>query len=264
MLLLVAVLAGFARTAPSFASPVGPGYDLLQTVTGPGSYVDVALPANFFGPGSDPFESSILLAGNPLNQLDLGSTDTIVHRLPGGSLLGGTQVIPIELVALNLVSCQPITVKYTDGSTTQWDVKVTLAPSFPTQGQHILQHAFTDGGFMVDSFFDITYRIDFTGPLPPPSPIYQYDGLSRRIQAPFSNVPPPGIVTNPTYPAGNFFPGVYPPSLPPLTAPPLQYDGQNLHVTWALAKPILPLPPAGLAGIPALLMAVGIGRRWFK
>lgn len=105
------------------------------------------IPAGFFNPGSDPFLGEVCFQGGPLGSvtppgfggpLDFGGADTLVRRdsdpFSVCDLPGATQVVvPIELVALNLVSSQPITVTETGGPTF-WDVRVELDPVTPQPG----------------------------------------------------------------------------------------------------------------------------------
>lgn len=94
-----------------------------------GSVELAPIPMDFFDPNSDPFSGPIeLCGGNP------SGPDTIVQRHDkiGPLFPGGTDTIPVEIVALDLVSCQPITV--TVPHTTidlNWDLKVALDSSVP-------------------------------------------------------------------------------------------------------------------------------------
>jgi hypothetical protein len=94
------------------------------------------IPADFFGPGSDPFSDPICLRGLPLGPTphgDFGQADTLVQRsadpfdvcdFPGG----GPVAVDIEIVALSLEGVAPITVTYNGGqSPEQWDVTVDLS-----------------------------------------------------------------------------------------------------------------------------------------
>ncbi|MBK8913180.1 MAG: hypothetical protein IPM64_01030 [Phycisphaerales bacterium] len=90
------------------------------------------LPPNFFGPGSDPFIGTIFSTGQPLDPGGLGATDTIVRRpfdpLQPFDPPGAAGTVPIEIVALQLVSIQPITVTHNGGMTSsQWDVRIDLS-----------------------------------------------------------------------------------------------------------------------------------------
>jgi len=117
------------------------------------------IPANFFGPGSEPFipppEQFIqLVPPFPPNQpIDLFE--------PNPTMPDPT-VISIEMVDLQLQSVQPIQVDFNDGGVQFFDVFVTLEGLPPQPGELT---AFPPGQFTVDSFFDIAYQIDFVDPV---------------------------------------------------------------------------------------------------
>src|SRR5262249_37669119 len=102
---------------------VAPGIDLFTTPAGGATHEDFAsnpIPAGFFGPNSDPFTGSIVFQGQPLAPLTpLGSTDVIVQRKSIATLVnpGDQSVVPIEILALSLVSTSSITVTYNGGLT---------------------------------------------------------------------------------------------------------------------------------------------------
>jgi len=110
------------------------------------------IPAGFFDPGSEPFDGVIYLGGG-----DPVGPDVIVRRLetldfPGP--LPSTDVVPIELVQLNLVSCEPIIVTYPRGQNPQlWDVKVMLQPSPPSHGQMTVTKTHANGGTFTSEFY---------------------------------------------------------------------------------------------------------------
>jgi len=111
-----------------------------------GSPEHPALPAGFFYGGSDAVTGQISLYGEPLsgqiaflppplNPLT-GTTDTVVKRLAPFLDPIGPEVVPVELVALNLRSTDPITVTGTEPDE-NWEMYVTL--SDVSGGQGILQ-----------------------------------------------------------------------------------------------------------------------------
>ena len=115
------VLSGFLVAAPAAAQIVSAGYAYWQTLPptpakNVGSVLNLdghPIPADFFGPGSDELFGEVNLQGVPLNTYngDLGPTDTIVSRpLDTVPLTSGVpDTIPIEIVALSLVSASPVT-----------------------------------------------------------------------------------------------------------------------------------------------------------
>ena len=124
--LTIAVLCLAATLLPGdtlSAQDVAPGVDLWVTPPTGNTYMNFTgnpIPADFFGPGSDPFDGVIWLQGDPLNTSPpelLGPTDTIVKRTESATLpaCGASDPIEIELLALSLVSIDPMTVTYNGG-----------------------------------------------------------------------------------------------------------------------------------------------------
>jgi|GEM_PF-1173132 len=108
-----------------------------------------AIPADFFEPGSPPWMGVIPFAGVPLDTSPpgiLGPQDTIVRRtadtIPLG--IGGSDTVPIEIVALSLESTAPITVP----GFGDWDVRVCLSEvvAQPTGGSMFIMRDCDDGG----------------------------------------------------------------------------------------------------------------------
>lgn len=118
-----------------------------------------AIPADFFHPGSEPFTGTVNLQGYS------GPVDMVAF--PGNTGLDARpDAVPVELVQLSLVSANPITVhNSTTGVDSFFDIWVELR-SGPRPNQHLAlsYNAPGTGGFVVDSFFDIEYRIEFTSP----------------------------------------------------------------------------------------------------
>ena len=160
--------------------PILAGEDAWQTTPGGGTSADFAsqpIPAGFFYPGSDPFVGQVCLQGEPLETqppLLLGATDTIVRRLTDTPPLnmGDSAQVPIELVALNLVSCQPLIVTGA-GQCQEWHLRV--CPDGPQPiGQMLIRRLCPDGGtFSTD--LPIQARLVFTR---------ESDGLQHIMPAP--------------------------------------------------------------------------------
>jgi hypothetical protein len=144
--------------SPAPADDVLAGIDLFRTDPA-STYQDFSgtpIPPDFFGPGSDPFQGIIRfggvpIAGDPLCPFDdLFVVDTIVERKVDAILPGPfpvQDIIPIELVALNLVSVNPITVTYNGGMMPElWGVRVGLSPTLPSTGTMTLDHLNPLGG----------------------------------------------------------------------------------------------------------------------
>ena len=123
------------------------------------SYFDFAtmpIPADYFGPGSDPFDGIISLKGDPLYTGPpgvLGSTDMIIRRLEIAELpaCGSSDQIEIELVALSLVSLDPITVTYDGGQNPEpWDVRICLSSAVPQDtGSMVITRECNEGGSFI-------------------------------------------------------------------------------------------------------------------
>ena len=130
------------------------GFDLWDHSLGPNfmNFNNRPIPAGFFSPGSDPFTGNVPLGGIPIDRPMFGTTDTKVQRLSpvrfGGPEAAQAAPIPIEIVALNLVSVQPITVTYNGGTNPElWNVEVTLSPQHPQQqGLMTLNRTSANGG----------------------------------------------------------------------------------------------------------------------
>lgn len=149
-------------------STIPAGFDLFETdpqqthfdFSGP-----TAIPPDFFGPGSQPFTGQVKFCGVPLEQFenkDVGDADTVVQRTQAMTFGPGTSAtVPIELVSLNLVSCQPITVQFS-GKTQDWDVRVAPSQTAPSQGNMTVNHTATNGGTF-DSQLNVLPIFTFKG-----------------------------------------------------------------------------------------------------
>ena len=191
----------FVSLTKTLSIPAGP--DNFRSTQGSpaanGTWYDVNLGPGFFGPGSDPFIGRVFMAGVPiipesprqtclvlpageqagqarLGVVDsdpfcggpgLGMTDTIVHRTQGlGLPPAGGGAVPIEIVALNLVSAQPITVTYFGGSSPEpWNVGSTLAPvTQPTGNMNITRTSEAGGTF--SSVLPVMAKLTFSNVIP--------------------------------------------------------------------------------------------------
>lgn len=80
------------------------------------------LPADFFGPGSEPFSGDVTLKGKKILQ------NLVVERSAGAIFdpPSAPQDIPSEVLELSLASVEPIVVTYSDGLTEEWDMTVDM------------------------------------------------------------------------------------------------------------------------------------------
>ena len=131
------------------------GIDLWTTPPGGTAYYafgNPAIPAGFFGPGSDPFSGQVVLGGEPLATDPpgaLGLADTVVQRREDADLLWvPTQdTVETQLVALNLVSVEPIRVTYNGGQSAEWwDVRVCLSDQPQPTGSMTIYRDCAAGG----------------------------------------------------------------------------------------------------------------------
>lgn len=112
---------------------MAPSDDLWTTPPGSTtsySFLDTPLPADFFGTGSDPFDGTVMLQGSPIDPQNFGPADTIVRRMEDicPTEIGKSVMVEVQIVSLNLVSTEPITVTFDDGrAPEEWDLQVCLS-----------------------------------------------------------------------------------------------------------------------------------------
>ena len=148
-------------TAWADTSSIPAGYDLFETDP-QSTHFDFQLPAGFFGPGCQEWVGTVKFAGVPLETFmghNVGDADTVVQRLEAANPMPD-DTIQIELVALSLVSMEPITVQCGGGDPDQWDVNVGLSPTQPSKGRMTIHHG-TDGGTF-DSQLPVVPLFTFT------------------------------------------------------------------------------------------------------
>jgi hypothetical protein len=188
----------------TFHVTIPPGWD--PYVTRDTTWFDFAsdpIPADFFGPGSDPFDGRVYCTGVPLDTVlcpdGWDFADVVIERQQPLEFpsMGAHDAIPIEIVALSLRSVEPITVTYFNGTNPElWDVKVTLAPG-QTPGTLDATLTHLDGGEF-DMAFPVRPKFEFeqaeppfgsAGSFIPPSPSLMGMGVGV---SPFSRIVPPG------------------------------------------------------------------------
>ena len=169
-LVVVFLLAAIVVT-PAAGQDVLAGLDLLDTEPALThfNFGPMPIPADFFGPGSDPFTGTVALDGGQLvtglcPNDDLIGIDTIVERLSDAQLptIGSSDPIPIEIVELSLVSVAPITVTYNGGQNPElWDIEVELSQLPQPQGQMTINRTHANGGTF-DTNLPVMPRFTFT------------------------------------------------------------------------------------------------------
>jgi len=144
LLAAVCLMPVSARNGTSAAKAGGgpnaiqPGTDAWETPAGQThhDFSSSPIPADFFFPGSEPFDGVVQLRGQPLDEALFGTADTMVNRQGTAPIDGpGTQgTVPIQIVALSLQSVQPIMVANLTGAEL-FDVRVDLSVQPQIQGQ---------------------------------------------------------------------------------------------------------------------------------
>ncbi|MBN1212808.1 MAG: hypothetical protein JXA92_09555 [candidate division Zixibacteria bacterium] len=128
------------------------------------------LPADFFGPGSDPFDGIIAMQGSPLGTYPggvLGPTDAVIERLDSALLPGiaSNDIVDLEIIALSLVSTEPIIITYMGGMDPEmWDVRLCLSEvPFQWGYMELLRECCLGGEFFAEMAFRPRYV--FTHPV---------------------------------------------------------------------------------------------------
>ncbi|UCE37110.1 MAG: hypothetical protein JSW00_16735 [Thermoplasmata archaeon] len=156
------VTMGLSMVIPAGAQNVPAGFDYFTTVTP--TYQDFGgtpIPADFFGPGSDPFDGIVYYQGVSIGP---GDTDTIVERKSDADLpppFPSSETVPIELVALSLKSEAPITITYNGLNPELWDIDVAVSAATPSEGTMTITRTDTNGGTL-DSTLNVYPAFTFT------------------------------------------------------------------------------------------------------
>lgn len=147
------------------------GYDLSKTAYAYKLFDLDPIPANTFGPGSDPYIGRIDWTSGPLVEfkgfsLPTGVVDTIVFREEDASLAGpgSSATIPVRMVALSFAGIRPIEISFDGGERAElWNVDA-VAPNNPvgtmTLSQTSLEGGTFDSEFHVHPVFLLTRTSD--------------------------------------------------------------------------------------------------------
>jgi hypothetical protein len=172
------------------------------------------IPADFFYPGSQPFFGQVCYGGSGLH-----GYDTVVRRgFDPSAGIGIPENIPIEIVSLSLVSCQPITITGAQPDSF-WDVFIELSHvATPPMGQMQTIKTHPNGGvfnaqFLVQPRFTFTnvdtleVKVLDTGAFPFPPFVLPPIQFST-FNVPWVHIPHPSL--NILSPLGNnFHPGIH-------------------------------------------------------
>ena len=126
------------------------------------------LPADFFYPGSDPFTGEVEVCDGKDNDCD----GVIEDGIPSGTFAfeataDSAVFVFDEPTGLRLRSVAPIEVTGTQAAQmfdVFFDVDLAPDPGGTTGGQMRLVPGQPGGNFIVDSFFDVSYEIEFVAP----------------------------------------------------------------------------------------------------
>lgn len=201
------------------------------------------MPADFFGPGSDPFDGEVTLVSTLTDPERAGMTDTKVQRsgpvnFPGVGFPRNSEPVTVQITQLSLLSVDPVPVTFNGGAQSEdFLMAMGLGPSQPVGVLSATLNSANGGTFTTtvpvnpviafvsqaavdalvsnnlpmgetpDSFFASELRIlDWKTVNPPVQMGFDPSGPDT----PFSTVPPPGgfyntLELNNAFP---FFPGV--------------------------------------------------------
>jgi hypothetical protein len=203
--------------ATTAADSIDPAIDLFHVIPGSNSFINANVSLLPSGSGT----ASIPLRGGGLSGLAPGTNaDVIVDRL-SGLPSGATGAIPTEMVALSLVSINPIQVGGKD-----WNVQVLFdAHNFGVVD--IKTHPEPNGTF--DSLFNFDYRIIFSEDGNPTNVFFDIVPLQVQSSSdPWTHVAPFGA------PAGRDF------YIAPFIV--TQSSGDDFGLELEMAVPIIPEP----------------------
>ena len=189
LLILAAVTMAVPAAATTITIPAGKELlvTLEATVSFHGNYT---IPADFFGPGSDPFDGVVAFVAVPLTgdsacaPNDPGDANIIIQRDP--IFLGpqpSSAVIPIEIVQLKLVSVGPVDIPFNNGQFVEpWTFEIIpilpQPPPAPKQELRLDRDEENGGDFEVEYSYDHMFRMtreimpfveqEYTPPAPDP------------------------------------------------------------------------------------------------
>jgi len=162
--LLMALLA----VSPAGAQPMAEWLGLAPdgaSVADFGTASLSTLPADFFGPGSDPFDGQVTFG--PADN-DLAAIENVLRLLfpePPMSPIDPPshgRTIPTEIIELRLVSSAPVVIGYSGGMITElWDVEMSLSPTTPPAGNTSAFKIHENGGTF-DSYLPVQPSFRFT------------------------------------------------------------------------------------------------------
>ncbi|MBI1826401.1 MAG: hypothetical protein HY287_02665 [Planctomycetes bacterium] len=149
----------FGKYVSDCANCIPSGPDCWETECGESRYdfCETPIPADFFGPGSLPFDGTTYFQSNPQPQYNPDYT-TLMGRINAMDVpnIGDCDTSAINLDLLDLVSCSPIDVIFDHGGiieTQLWDVQVTTSNTRPPDGSMTVCKTHANGGTYTSQFF---------------------------------------------------------------------------------------------------------------
>jgi hypothetical protein len=188
------------------------GPDYWVTTEAEMDFISEPIPADFFEPGSDPFDWIIYMKSNPIAPSSY-LADTIVERtedaILSDTLPVSSDTIDVELAALNLVSSEPITVTSNGGTNPKlYDVSLGLDTVTPSTGQMTITKTHANGGtfdFSINSSVEFTFTEQ--GGAPTVFTLVKPLTIATTEMYPWQNTPPilmvrPPCIDSDFYPSG--------------------------------------------------------------
>lgn len=137
-----------ATNTQFYGTPIPPE---VQTEVLFGTPTTPAIPADFFGPGSDPFTGNVWFVGAPLDEWAFGDASTLLQRYDHpvfpGDPIGTVNTVPIEIVEMDLRSHGGPIVTYFGGMDPEvWDIELRLSVVPAPPGNLIAAKTHVNGG----------------------------------------------------------------------------------------------------------------------
>lgn len=149
-LALMLICGFFVILSSAGAQSVLPGIDSWGSVSGL-NYQDFSadpIPADFFDPGSLPWDGTMVFRGEPIDPPYLA--DTLVERPLGADLdCGGyATYTPLRIFDLHLMVIEPIEVEYGDGTSELWEADAIVLQEMQRDGYAVFRKYCPAGGTM--------------------------------------------------------------------------------------------------------------------
>jgi hypothetical protein len=135
-----AAVLSAALVTGTYAAVIPVGSNFFETVPGLATFLDftrASITRGFFDPGSDAFIGFVRLRGNPIDPGTLGTTDTIMARPEGITVVEGARPVTADLglLALELESVNPSQSRTTKGRIRSYGVCVSRASRIRSRGE---------------------------------------------------------------------------------------------------------------------------------